>query len=372
MKIKKEYYCITDKNNKPDFRYLFENSKEARKKIRSIKNSTKGETIFLGKDRRDFFDSAINRNFIDSSKKLDLKKGCWTGLSVKKINVLDTIDPKNIFKEVVKAKESCYSYTKESCRQVSIQKPSFQVPQVPNPFAGFDWENSFLRTRAFAGALATLCIATVLSVFIINHNAANKLADQLMESQKVVAQKTIEAQTKVLGAKDQKADQMFDENLDKFVLNTLKQFDSIKSEEFEGELQKILAGSPMEKMTPLIAKQDRTVAAFLVGIAKKESNWGRRVPVLNGQDCFNYWGYRGIRDRMGSGGHTCFDSPEDAIDTVAGRIRELVQADVDTPQEMVIWKCGSACDQDSQWAVRKWINDVDIYFQEINDGDGNA
>jgi hypothetical protein len=121
----------------------------------------------------------------------------------------------------------------------------------------------------------------------------------------------------------------------------------------------------MEKMTPYIAEKDRKVAAFLVAIAKKESNWGKRVPVLNGQDCFNYWGYRGIRDRMGTGGHTCFDSPEDAVDTVAGRLKELVEADIDTPEEMVIWKCGSSCAGHSDYSVKKWISDVEMYFSEF-------
>ncbi len=123
--------------------------------------------------------------------------------------------------------------------------------------------------------------------------------------------KTItQSQVKVLGEKTAADDAGFDEDFDGFILETLLAFNQLQQEEFEKEIQKIVAGSPMEKMVPLIARQDRRVAAFLVGIAKKESNFGRRVPVLNGQDCFNYWGYRGIRPRMGTGDHTCFDSPK--------------------------------------------------------------
>ena len=135
--------------------------------------------------------------------------------------------------------------------------------------------------------------------------------------------------------------------------------------QLEKNIKEMVKGYPMEEMVPYIIQKDTKVAAFLVSIAKKESNWGKRVPILNGQDCYNYWGYRGIRDRMGTGGHTCFDSPEDAVNTVARRLQDLVQSDVDTPQEMVIWKCGSACDKDSQVAVKKWISDVNIYFQKI-------
>jgi hypothetical protein len=109
------------------------------------------------------------------------------------------------------------------------------------------------------------------------------------------------------------------------------------------------------------------VAALIVAIGMKESTWGLHVPVLNGQDCYNYWGYRGIRDKMGTGGHTCFDSPKDAVDTVAKRIEFLVSNEkLNTPAKMVVWKCGYDCSWDSQKAVNKWISDVDLYFKKLN------
>ena len=129
----------------------------------------------------------------------------------------------------------------------------------------------------------------------------------------------------------------------------------------------MVKGYPIEKMAFYIAQQDKVVAAFLVGIAKKESNWGKRVPVLDGRDCYNYWGYRGIRDRMGSGGHTCFDSYADAVETVAKRIKFLVSNEnLDTPGEMIIWKCGYDCSWDNPESMRNWIQDVGIYFNKLN------
>jgi hypothetical protein len=137
--------------------------------------------------------------------------------------------------------------------------------------------------------------------------------------------------------------------------------------EFEREVRQMVKGYPIEKMLPYIVTKDRTVAAFLIGIAKKESNWGKRVPVLHGKDCYNYWGYRGIRERMGTGGHTCFNSPQDAVDTVARRIETLVKEEkLTTPDKMVIWKCGYTCAGHSRESVRKWIADVDMYFQELS------
>ena len=137
--------------------------------------------------------------------------------------------------------------------------------------------------------------------------------------------------------------------------------------DLEKEIREMVKGFPIEKMAGEIATKNRIVAAFLVGIAKKESNWGKRVPVLNGQDCYNYWGYRGQREKMGSGGHTCFDSPKDAVDTVAKRLEFLVSNEkLNTPAKMVVWKCGYDCSWDSKVAVQKWISDVNMYFKKLN------
>lgn len=140
----------------------------------------------------------------------------------------------------------------------------------------------------------------------------------------------------------------------------------IVQNKFKGKIEDMVAGFPIANMSRQIARQDKTTAALMVAIAKKESNWGKRKPVLNGQDCFNYWGYREKRDRMGSGGHTCFDSPEDAVSTVSKRIDTLVtEYERNTPEKMIIWKCGLSCHKDNQADVKKWISDVDIYYQKL-------
>jgi hypothetical protein len=149
-----------------------------------------------------------------------------------------------------------------------------------------------------------------------------------------------------------------------YISQILDDFENKKKGDFEDKVKKMVKGYPIEGMIPYILEKDEIVAAFLVGIARKESGWGEHVPVLNGKDCYNYWGYRGIRDRMGTGGHTCFDSPKDAVDTVAKRIGFLVsEKNLNTPAKMSIWKCGSACSSDK--GVKKWISDVDLYFQKL-------
>ncbi len=144
-------------------------------------------------------------------------------------------------------------------------------------------------------------------------------------------------------------------------------FNNASDDAYEENIRRMVVGHPIEEMLPYIFEKDHLVAAFLIGIAKKESNWGKRVPVLEGQDCFNYWGYRGVRKMMGTGGHTCFNSRKDAVDTVAKRLETLIHSQkMDTPEKLIIWKCGYSCEGHSRESVKKWISDVDRYFREAS------
>lgn len=133
----------------------------------------------------------------------------------------------------------------------------------------------------------------------------------------------------------------------------------------EKDIREMVSGYPIEKMVPYIIEKEPRVAAFLISIAKKESNWGKRVPRYEGQDCFNYWGYRGP-NRIGSGRHSCFSSREEAVNIVGKRIATLVNKEnLDTPSEMIIWKCGSTCSGHSSFGVKKWISDVGYYYKKL-------
>jgi hypothetical protein len=140
-----------------------------------------------------------------------------------------------------------------------------------------------------------------------------------------------------------------------------------KENPIDAEIRSMVKGYPIEQMTPYITQQDPKVAAFMIAIAKKESAWGEHHPVLNGRDCYNYWGFRLKTDKMGSGGHTCFDSPEQAVDTVAQRINELVNVEnVNSAKEMIVWKCGYSCqNQPKTYDEQKWISDVNMYYQPL-------
>lgn len=126
-------------------------------------------------------------------------------------------------------------------------------------------------------------------------------------------------------------------------------------------------GHPIEKMLPYILEQDPEVAKYLIAIAKQESGWGEHVPVLNGQDCYNYWGYRGQRKLMGTGGHTCFNSRKDAVETVAKRLHTLIyENERSTASKLIVWKCGSSCAGHAQEGVDRWINVVDSYHKKLS------
>lgn len=135
----------------------------------------------------------------------------------------------------------------------------------------------------------------------------------------------------------------------------------------ESKMHRLTAGFPIDTMSDAISKQNKTTAAFLVGIAKKESNWGKRVPRdAAGQDCYNYWGYRGAGSRGIAMGHGCFGSPEEAVGIVGGRLDTFVmEYQFRTAEEMVVWKCGWSCDGHSNQSVKKWIADVGYYTRKM-------
>lgn len=137
----------------------------------------------------------------------------------------------------------------------------------------------------------------------------------------------------------------------------------------ENKVRTLVTGFPIEAMSTIISKQNKTTAAFLVGIAKKESNWGKRVPRADdGSDCFNYWGYRGAGSRGIAMGHGCFGSPEEAVGIVGGRLDTFVQEyHFKTAEDLIVWKCGWSCDGHSNTSVKKWISDVGYYTKKVTD-----
>ncbi len=127
----------------------------------------------------------------------------------------------------------------------------------------------------------------------------------------------------------------------------------------------LVSGYPIEEMLPYIDKYGPQVASFLIAIAKKESDWGQYSPKKDEEDCFNYWGYRGTENQTTSG-YSCFDNPKQAIDVVGGRIQRLLENKIDTPEKMILWKCGSSCPKQGSSDVQNWIANVRLYYEKWN------
>lgn len=133
------------------------------------------------------------------------------------------------------------------------------------------------------------------------------------------------------------------------------------------QVRAVAAGSPLVAMAPAIARFDKEIVGLIVGIAKKESDFGRHTPKLNGEECFNFWGYRGAGNRgLTPDGYGCFETPEDAVMAIGSRLQELSVLRASTePARMIVWKCGSSCAGHSPESVTKWISDVDIYYRKL-------
>lgn len=133
---------------------------------------------------------------------------------------------------------------------------------------------------------------------------------------------------------------------------------------FAQKIYEIVGDAPIKDMVPFIALRDEKVAAFLVGIAKKESSFGFASPSKDGETCYNYWGYKGTGGRGTGMGYACFASPEEAINVVGDRIEVLVNKERNTPARMVdTWKCGRSCAGDP--GAPGWIATVALYFDKI-------
>ena len=140
--------------------------------------------------------------------------------------------------------------------------------------------------------------------------------------------------------------------------------DSGENEDLKNDIAGIVKNTPMAAMIDSISEKDRTVAAFIVGIAMKESKFGVYAPHIDGRDCYNYWGLK-AGGKTTAGGYTCYSSPEEAVKSVSKTVEKMVAKGVRTPAQAIGWKCGSSCAGHGAANVQKWISDVTINFNKI-------
>jgi hypothetical protein len=277
---------------------------------------------------------------IDAGMILNRQTGKWDALSNRIVN--EYIQSKKTKKEdmlIVKLRQKLESLQQEISDASQSVVGQFGIVKL--------WNLSIV------GAILFGMVSMTFIYRYLGQGAAAGVAADTLNKPAIERQLAQIEETKVLGIETEK---IIEQDIDS----------DDPDAKFKTEVTEMVKGYPIEEMLPYILEKDRKVASFLISIAKKESSWGEHVPVLNGQDCYNYWGYRGQRKLMGTGGHTCFNSRKDAVDTVAKRISTLVnEKGKNTPEKMVLWKCGDQCSSDS--GAKKWVSDVNMYFKKLND-----
>ncbi|MFA5925898.1 MAG: hypothetical protein WC831_03095 [Parcubacteria group bacterium] len=330
-------YCLVDFRNRPQYKYTFPKIEKARECLKGIKNNPLGVTVFHADGRREYFEAGLPRGFFElSEKNARIRRGCHVKYRIKKLNSLDGL---------------------------TGNKETSLTPQMSN------WQRKsalslfMLGNRKFYACLMIMALA----VFSISFLFQKKFGENAIAR----SNGNSEIQGRVAGAMDAKNEdiqdieplQLADEDV---IISLLGKVEEKKHEAFEKEILRYIKGKPMEAMAPYIAQQPRIVAAFIVGIAMKESKFGVYAPHdASGQDCLNYWGYRGPENTTASG-YSCFNSPEHAIQVIGKKINSLVAKGISNPAEMISWKCGSSCAGHGAENVRKWISDVGVNFYKIN------
>ena len=347
-----------------------------------------------GKTKRflDLSSDSIRSNFIDYRKTRELSR---------RHNSKSTLFSHGRRTELFFANNSSLYFSSASEKKVEVKKRSFNLDSVSmkaapvsgreifdkdeiqeflkNKYSGFKksifnfpemFRNGIPAVHIWKMSMIGAILFGMLSMTMIYRYLGQGVSADAAAGGSLLASKggEISVAPQVLGAEDIKLNSMDESQLSdesiRYMGEILDDFEKSKKEDVVEKIKNMVKGYPIETMVPLIAEKDKIVAAFLVGIARKESSWGVHVPVYNGQDCFNYWGYRGP-NRVGSGGHSCFANREEAVNTVSKRLEWLINnKKLNTPEKMSIWKCGSACSHDSQ--VGKWISDVELYFDKLN------
>jgi Tfp pilus assembly protein PilP len=220
-----------------------------------------------------------------------------------------------------------------------------------------------LRTRKIR-ILIIISLVIITRLFFSIHFEEKASAKQV-ETKDKINLKNIDPMAKIRTEEDVKKEKVCAEVMEQKKSAVSEKLDenNNNNDPQDGKIKEILAGYPMERMVEAIGKKDKETAAFLVAIAKKESDWGKHAPRKSGRDCYNYWGYKGSYNLVQ--GYSCFDSPEQAVEVVGGRIDSLTKKGLHTPERMVVWKCGSSCSWDRPEAVASWIGAVRIYWSKL-------
>jgi len=330
--------------------------------VRLVRTNKNSSVLFAKKGRTEFFYTQDSKLYITPAEYRKMEKG---ERIVRVSNRLDSVLSRNFEKTKI------YSIGQRDITYINIKRrysslKNYLQDLVRGTVQGVSVARMWNLSIVGAVIFGMLTMTMIYKYLGQNVSAAIQETAVSSQGQQIAMGFPTNAGNNVVDASNLKG--VATDNIDTaYVTKLLENSGEKANADFEKELTNMVKGYPIESMVPEIAKKDRIVAAFMIAIAKKESSWGVHVPVYQGQDCYNLWGYRG-KNPVGTGGHSCFDSAKDAVDTVAKRIEFLVSnKKLNTPGKMVIWKCGSNCAATGgQAAANKWISDVSMYFDKLN------
>src|SRR4030042_6899986 len=266
-------FCFVDYRNRPQFKYTFRSRDKAREYLRKRKNNPLGVTAVYPDGRREYFERGLPAGILSNPQKaIRIKKGCDVKYEIQKIKTLDGLLKK-----------------KHPARTANL----------------FNWKKNSVfslfalgNRKVYAGLAIASFIAFSFHFSFQNHKGQNAAA-QSQPWQTSMKGRVAGAFDEKTGSDDEIASLKLAD--DEIIFNLLGKIEKEKQEEFEKEILKYIKARPMEAMAPYIRKQPRTVAAFIVGIAMKESKFGVYAPHSGGRDFFNYWGYKGPENTTTSG-----------------------------------------------------------------------
>ena len=223
-----------------------------------------------------------------------------------------------------------------------------------NKLKGHIWEKQDLYLPVLIAAVIMTLVFLSQTAFSKTPDATNNLPIEDSYKVKLIGTNIHPGKTKVCSVDNPDYQKKLKDNEEKTSNNDLKE-----------DVDKIVKNTPMSAMAEAISQKSRPVAAFIVGIAMKESKFGVYAPHVGGRDCFNYWGLK-AGGKTTAGGYSCFSSPDEAVSVVGKTVEKMVAKGVHTPAQAISWKCGSSCAGHGAENVRKWIADVAINFNKIN------
>ncbi|HDH07560.1 MAG TPA: hypothetical protein ENG89_00880, partial [Candidatus Moranbacteria bacterium] len=257
----------------------------ARKIIHDHQFNKSKSTLFSQGKRTDCFFTEDSKLYITPREQKLFEKGVALNQSVKDWDSLSARVIKGYIERVPRQKDTSFLYKKllQRCEKFG-EELSVGSRNVIERFSVVKlWNASIIAAILFGMFTMTMIYRHLGQGAFAGSTDGSSIVQKDSDSSPVLL-----TESQVLGAEDSSdEDEIDNQDNVEYIEKVIQNLEKSEKRELEKEIKKMVEGYPIEKMVPYIVEKDKIVVAFLIGIAKKESNWGKRVPVLNEQDCYN-------------------------------------------------------------------------------------